>query len=73
MPNELDLHGVRHSDVQRKLDQFLNVQLSNGTNEVRIVTGFSNKMKEVVDGVLEDYGLVSKYSFLSDATLIVKL
>ena len=71
--NKLDLHGVRHHEVQQVVDQFLTKHLYNSTNEVSIIIGNSNKMKKVVDTVLEDYNLKSEYDHMSKAKLIVKL
>ena len=73
MNNKLDLHGVRHHEVQQVVDQFLTKYLYNSTNEVSIIIGNSNKMKKVVDTVLEDYNLKSEYDHMSKAKLIVKL
>ena len=73
MNNKLDLHGVRHHEVQQVVDQFLTKHLYNSTNEVSIIIGNSNKMKKVVDTVLEDYNLKSEYDHMSKAKLIVKL
>ena len=73
MGSKLDLHGVRHHEVQRVVDQFLTKHLYNSTNEVSIIIGNSDKMKKVVDTVLEDYNLKSEYDHMSKAKLIVKL
>ena len=35
--NKLDLHGVRHHEVQQVVDQFLSKHLYNSTNEVSII------------------------------------
>jgi|TARA_R110000787_G_scaffold269528_1_gene376356 DNA-nicking Smr family endonuclease len=71
--NKLDLHGVRHHEVQQVVDQFLSKHLYNSTNEVSIIIGNSDKMKKIVDNVLKDYNLKSEYSYLSKAELKVKL
>lgn len=71
--NKLDLHGVKHNEVSRKLDIFLGEHLTKGSNEVTIITGHSDQMKKIVDNVLVDYGLTSEYGFLNKAQLIVKL
>lgn len=73
MTNKIDLHGIRHHEVQNLLDKFLTKHLYQGTKEIYIITGNSDKMKDVVDSVLSDYNLSSEYSFLSKAELIVKL
>lgn len=71
--NKLDLHGVKHYEVSRKVDTFLVEHLRKGTNDVTIITGHSEKMKNMVDTVLKDYGLSSSYGFFSKAEVIVKL
>ena len=73
LTKELDLHNVRHQDVQTKLDKFLGEHMMKGTNEIRIVTGNSDNMKNVVDDVLNDYGLTSQPSPLNNGILIIKL
>ena len=73
LTKELDLHNVRHQDVQTKLDKFLGEHMMKGTNEIRIVTGNSDNMKKVVDDVLNDYGLTSQPSPLNNGILIIKL
>lgn len=51
--DKLDLHGVKHSDVQKEVDSFL---WKNHDNiPVQIVTGNSEKMKQEVIKVLKDY------------------
>lgn len=70
---EIDLHNIRHQDVQTKLDKFLGEHMMKGSNEVRVVTGDSDKMKKVVDGILKDYGLISELSPLNNGILIIKL
>jgi DNA-nicking Smr family endonuclease len=39
--NTLDLHGVRHADVPKLLDQFLWEQIQKKRREVEIITGMS--------------------------------
>ncbi len=73
MNSVLDLHGVRHQDVPRKVDQFIGYHLSKGSREVNIIVGHSDRMKEIVDITLIDYNLKSEYTFLSKTTLLVKL
>ena len=73
MSYKLDLHGVRHGDVPRKVDQFIGEHLMKGTGEVNIIIGHSDTMKKIVDETLVDYGLSSTYNFLSPTTLSIKL
>ena len=54
----LDLHGVRHEDVGRQVDLFINANW--GSNKtLKIITGNSAKMKAVVTQALAPYGLKS--------------
>ena len=38
MSVELDLHGVRHGEVQNKIDKFIGLHLMRGTTQVSIIT-----------------------------------
>jgi len=53
----LDLHGVKHEDVSRRVDIFLSEHLQKGSNTVEIITGFSQKMRNIVENTLIDYHL----------------
>lgn len=63
MTPSLDLHGVRHVDVPRKVDIFLSQYMQRNFSEVEIITGISNKMKKIVNETLSEYGLTSRESF----------
>ena len=73
MENKLDLHGLRHHEVARKVDKFIGDHIMKGTREINIVVGHSDRMKEIVDETLNDYNLKSEYTFFSKTTLLVKL
>ena len=51
MTSELDLHGVRHPDVDRIVENYV---LMN-TTPMNIITGRSDKMKDLVINVLIKY------------------
>ena len=53
MLKQLDLHGVRHEDVDRLVENF--VLLNNPP--IRIITGNSNRMTELVVGVLDRHDI----------------
>jgi len=53
--NILDLHGVKHSEVQKTLDNFLFENMTNHTKKVEIITGLSDQMKNLVKKVLIEY------------------
>jgi len=50
---ELDLHGIRHHDVDRIVENFVfNVYPS----QAKIITGNSMRMKKIVKDVLDRHG-----------------
>ena len=51
--NQLDLHGIRHSDVDRLVENFV---LLNKT-PMRIITGNSDRMTELVLTVLHRHNI----------------
>jgi DNA-nicking Smr family endonuclease len=73
MRNELDLHGTKHIDVFRKVDQFIGSHVQKGTREVFIVTGYSKEMKEIVNDVLSDYGVIPKEEWGNNGKLVIRL
>lgn len=72
--NKLDLHGVKHSDVHRVVDVFLYENIKRkGVNEIYIITGYSSKMKEIVNEILSDYNLTSCEMWDNYGKLVVKI
>lgn len=57
MKNSLDLHGERHANVPRKVDQFIGEHLMGGSKSVVIITGKSDEMKAILGETLADYGM----------------
>lgn len=57
MKDTLDLHGIRHKDVPRKVDEFMGEVLTSRYSEVYIITGLSDQMEEIVVNTLKDYNL----------------
>lgn len=53
----LDLHGVRHRDVSKKVDEFLGSTIDSRLPELFIVTGLSVEMQDIVIETLKDYNL----------------
>lgn len=51
---ELDLHNTRHHEVQRKVDKFIYENMN--SMPVKIITGYSERMKEIVIETIKDYG-----------------
>ena len=69
----LDLHGVKHKDVFTHVDKFIGEHILLGNPQVHIITGHSDKMKELVNEVLGDYGLDSKPGIFDAYYLNIKL
>jgi DNA-nicking Smr family endonuclease len=71
--NVLDLHGVKHADVQKILDQFIWEQMKKNTKEVEIITGISQAMKDVVMENLKDYEMTYEEVFNNPGKILVSL
>ena len=69
----LDLHGVKHADVPRLLDQFIWEQMNKKSREVEIITGISQTMKDVVIKNLKDYEFNYSEAWNNPGKLIVSL
>jgi DNA-nicking Smr family endonuclease len=51
----LDLHGVKHHDVPRKIDEFIWDIMQKKKTQCVIITGKSNTMKDIVKSCVKDY------------------
>jgi len=69
----LDLHGVKHADVPRLLDQFIWEQMNKKSREVEIITGISQAMKQVVIKNLKDYDFIYNEAWNNPDKFIVSL
>ena len=54
--NRLNLHGVRHADVERSVIRFVEINWGKSKPAV-IVTGNSPQMKKLVVDILDEYSL----------------
>jgi len=74
--NKLDLHGIRHRDVYDIVDKFINdiILADKPVQRFEIVTGYSDRMKELVCEVLDEYNLevLERYS-PNEGKLVIKL
>ena len=52
----LDLHGIRHEEVKKQLICEIE-KLWNSGADLKIITGHSSKMKDLVKEVLKEYKL----------------
>jgi len=73
MKRTLDLHGIKHSEVSRIIDQFLWEQIQKKSTSVEIITGNSNTMKEIVKKSLTDYDFDSYVEVYNQGKIIVRL
>lgn len=62
---QLDLHGVRHADVEQTVEDFILLK----TPPVRIITGNSKTMQELVIKALDKHGY--KHNDMVPACIIV--
>ena len=69
----LDLHGVKHADVPKLLDQFIWEQMNKKSREVEIITGISQAMKQVVIKTLKDYDFIYNEAWNNPGKFIVSL
>ena len=73
MKNRIDLHEIKHENVQKELDQFYWQMMQKGHSEVEVVTGISNRMKEIVKQVSEDYNFTVLETAINPGSLIVRI
>jgi hypothetical protein len=52
---EIDLHGSKHSEVEDELANWVILQYNLGNFPIKIITGNSKKMKDIVHKVGEQY------------------
>ncbi len=63
---QLDLHGIRHEEVDRLVENFVLL------NEppIRIITGNSNKMRDIVTEVLDRHDMEYEQFKTSQITIL---
>jgi DNA-nicking Smr family endonuclease len=71
--NRLDLHGVRHSEANRMLENFLYQHIKNGSVECEVITGNSPEMKAIVEEVIKDYDMTCTEQFGNFGVLIINM
>lgn len=70
---KLDLHGIRHADVQRTLDVFFWQAINNQQTQVEIICGNSQIMKDLVIEVCKEYRFTWNEGLLNKATLFIDI
>jgi DNA-nicking Smr family endonuclease len=71
--SKLDLHGKRHEEVSRILENFLYEHMTKKTREVEIITGNSQQMKTIVKDIVGEYGMEATEQWGNNGIMIVKL
>lgn len=69
----LDLHGIRHAEVPRVLDEFLWDNMKSNSREVEVITGISDTMKKIVIQILDEYGFNYHDEWNNPGKIIVNL
>ena len=64
---EVDLHGVRHRDVYKILEDCY----MNGDIPLEVITGKSNTMKKIVVTIAGTFGLQTREKLGNDGRLVV--
>ena len=64
---EVDLHGVRHRDVYKILEDCC----MNGEIPLEVITGKSNTMKKIVVTIAETFGLQTREKLGNTGRLVV--
>ena len=72
-PYKLDLHRTFYRDVSSKVHSFISRCIMDKAQEGEIVTGNSDRMKELVREVLSEYNLKSESPIYNNGTLIVNM
>lgn len=73
MSNKIDLHGIKHENVQKELDQFFWSMMKSNHSEVEVITGISSMMKNIVKDISKDYNFNVKEAPFNPGSLIVKI
>ncbi len=71
--SKIDLHGVKHDDVQRKLDIFFWEMIQRKKSQVEVITGISTRMKDIVKLTCQDYGFKVIELNFNPGVLIIEL
>ncbi len=70
---KIDLHGIKHENVSRHLDVFFWEMMQKGVSQVEVITGISNRMKELVKETCKDYNFEVVENKINIGSVFVKL
>lgn len=69
----LDLHGIKHSEVSRVLDEFIWEGMKKKESTIEVITGKSEQMKRIVTDLTQEYNLACYQDFKNEGKIIIKL
>ena len=69
----INLHGTRHGEVVMKLENFIYEHMQMDTPEIKVITGNSVDMKNLVRDTIKDYGMTTTDEWGNFDCLIVKM
>jgi DNA-nicking Smr family endonuclease len=70
---KIDLHGIKHENVSRQLDIFFWEMMQKNVPQVEVITGISNRMKEIVRETCKDYNFEVIENTINIGSVFVKL
>lgn len=70
---KIDLHGVKHENVSRQLDVFFWEMMQKKVSQVEVITGISQRMKEIVKETCKEYDFEVIENPINIGMLLVKL
>ncbi len=70
---KIDLHGIKHENVSRQLDVFFWEMMQKDVTQVEVITGISNRMKELVKETCKDYNFEVVENKINIGSVFVKL
>jgi DNA-nicking Smr family endonuclease len=73
MKREIDLHGIRHENVKRTLDIFFWEMMQRDIKRFSVITGFSQRMKDIVIETSSEYGFKVKEDISNGGLLIIEI
>ena len=73
MNDKIDLHGIKHNEVKRVVENFIYKHLQDGTREIEVLTGNSPKMKQLVREIASDYNMEVGETWGNFGSLIINM
>jgi DNA-nicking Smr family endonuclease len=70
---KIDLHGIKHENVSRQLDIFFWEMMQKNVPQVEVVTGISDRMKEIVRETCKDYNFEVIENTINIGSVFIKL